>query len=209
MKSGIALTNSFATKLGHIWRKYEQQLHTHPLRTQMITTGGIYLLGDTCAQQIEGTKLNQLNKNRLKNTWAYATFYEGPSGHYWYLVLDLITRKMLQPSSIAFIGAKIFADTVIMGPVHVAMFFTSMKIGEGGGWKEVKQKLYDDFWPTFTAECCFWIPFQTLNFWKIPVRHQLLAVNLGVLFESIFLCWAQSQSNWWMKVKTNVYDALK
>eukprot|EP01024_Parvocaulis_polyphysoides_P073242 TRINITY_DN9413_c0_g1_i1.p2 TRINITY_DN9413_c0_g1~~TRINITY_DN9413_c0_g1_i1.p2 ORF type:complete len:234 (-),score=31.25 TRINITY_DN9413_c0_g1_i1:373-996(-) len=202
MKGKIAITTSFSKKLGQIWRRYEQQLQQQPLRTQMLTTGCIYIIGDTCAQQIEQKK--ELDKKRVLYTWAYATFFEGPVGHYWYLVLDLCTTRILPPSSIQFIGAKILADTFLMGPFHVACFFAAMKIGEGGGLADVRKKLEVDFWQTFVAECGFWIPFQTLNFWKVPVRHQLLAVNLAVLFESTFLCWAKSQEDWWKTLKQNL-----
>lgn len=34
-----------------------------------------------------------------------------------------------------------------------------------------------DFLPTFAAELAVWPLFQTFNFTRIPVEHQLLAVN--------------------------------
>ena len=39
------------------------------------------------------------------------------------------------------------------------------------------------------AELAFWPAFQAFNFWKVPVRHQLLAVNFGCLLDATFLCW--------------------
>ena len=39
------------------------------------------------------------------------------------------------------------------------------------------------------AECCIWPMYQTLNFARVPVQHQLLVCNLGSLLDSRFLCW--------------------
>ena len=39
------------------------------------------------------------------------------------------------------------------------------------------------------AECCIWPFYQTFNFARVPVQHQLLVCNLGSLLDSTFLCW--------------------
>ena len=62
--------------------------------------------------------------------------------------------------------------------------------------QDVKQKLRNDFWSAYLAELAFWPAFQAVNFWKVPVRHQLLAVNLACLVDATFLCWcAPAASN--------------
>eukprot|EP01025_Chloroclados_australasicus_P069492 TRINITY_DN9816_c0_g3_i2.p1 TRINITY_DN9816_c0_g3~~TRINITY_DN9816_c0_g3_i2.p1 ORF type:complete len:208 (-),score=9.79 TRINITY_DN9816_c0_g3_i2:238-861(-) len=202
---GLAAT--FSTQFARIWRRYELQLQKHPLRTQMMTTGCIYMFGDTVAQNLE--QQQSLNKQRLTRTVIYASCVEAPMGHYWYHYLDVFLTKKFLSGSFQLIGSKLLADTLLMGPVHVALFFAFMKFGEGGGFKEIKDKLSVDFVPTFTAECGFWIPYQTINFWQIPVRHQLLFVNMGVLIESIFLCWAQSQQDWWSTAKEWVQQNMQ
>ncbi len=55
--------------------------------------------------------------------------------------------------------------------------------------QDVKAKCKRDFLSAYAAELVFWPTFQALNFWKIPVRHQLLAVNLACLLDATFLCW--------------------
>ena len=55
--------------------------------------------------------------------------------------------------------------------------------------QDVKAKCKRDFWSAYAAELLFWPAFQAVNFWKIPVRHQLLAVNLACLLDATFLCW--------------------
>ena len=58
-----------------------------------------------------------------------------------------------------------------------------------GFWQAIKRKVQQDFWSTYLAELAVWPGFQTLNFWKVPVQHQLLVVNLASLIDSTFLCW--------------------
>lgn len=55
--------------------------------------------------------------------------------------------------------------------------------------QDVKDKLRSDFLSAYVAELAFWPAFQAVNFWKVPVRHQLLAVNLACLVDATFLCW--------------------
>lgn len=37
---------------------------------------------------------------------------------------------------------------------------------------------------------------QAVNFTKIPVEHQLLAVNCATLLDAMFLSWARAQDDW-------------
>ena len=53
-------------------------------------------------------------------------------GHAWYLGLDRAARALFRPSSAAFVGSKVLADTVLFGPVHTAGFFALTVLGEGG-----------------------------------------------------------------------------
>ncbi len=61
--------------------------------------------------------------------------------------------------------------------------------------KDVKQKCKRDFWSAYAAELVFWPAFQAVNFWKVPLRHQLLAVNLACLLDATFLCWCAFSSS--------------
>lgn len=54
-----------------------------------------------------------------------------------------------------------------------------------------------DFLPSLAAEVCVWPFFQALSFWKIPVKHQLLAVNMFAVFDAAFLSWARNSDDWY------------
>lgn len=55
--------------------------------------------------------------------------------------------------------------------------------------QDVKEKIQQDFLSTYVAELAIWPAYQTFNFAKVPVRHQLLFVNSGCLIDATFLCW--------------------
>ena len=50
--------------------------------------------------------------------------------------------------------------------------------------QDVKEKCKRDFLSAYAAELVFWPAFQAVNFWKVPVRHQLLAVNTACLLDA-------------------------
>jgi hypothetical protein len=82
----------------------------------------------------------------------------GPFGHFWYQKLDKVVSSCLQPSTAAFVAAKVqqhctpplalvlhakgtkissvqvAADTFIYTPMNVGLFFALMTVVEGGRW---------------------------------------------------------------------------
>ena len=82
----------------------------------------------------------------------------GPFGHFWYQKLDKVVSSCLQPSTVAFVAAKVqqhctlplalvlhakgtkiisvqvAADTFIYTPLNVGLFFALMTVVEGGRW---------------------------------------------------------------------------
>lgn len=57
-----------------------------------------------------------------------------------------------------------------------------------------------DFLSTYSAELVFWPAVQTLNFSKVPVRHQLLVVNTFSLLDAAFISWVGHQEDWFGKI---------
>jgi protein Mpv17 len=177
------------------WVAYERILHRFPVRTQAVTTGILWTLGDALAQKkVEGKAV--MDKRRLVATAAYATAVVGPIGHGWYTGLDWFARKHFAPRTFAFVAAKVALDEIVFTPVHIAAFFTFLTAVEGGSWEDIKAKLRQDYISTLLTEMVIWPGFQALNFWKVPLKHQLLLANSATVADSTFLCWARSQDNW-------------
>lgn len=120
----------------------------------------------------------------------------GPIGHAWYKWLDAFTSSRLTRGTLAFVAAKVFLDEVVFGPVHVAGYFGAVTLAEGGTLTDAVDKIKADFVSAYSAELAFWPAFQAINFCKVPVRHQLLAVNAACLLDATFLCWVSANDDW-------------
>ena len=138
-----------------------------------------------------------LATRHLAASALYGAAVVGPLGHAWYRWLDAFVSARFVRGSAKFVVSKVLLDEVVFGPVHVAGFFaTVVVVAEGGGLPEIAKKVKRDFVSTYAAEFAFWPAFQAVNFWRVPVRHQLLAVNLACLLDATFLCWASAHDDW-------------
>ena len=121
----------------------------------------------------------------------------GPVGHYWYIGLDWFCASVFLTGSKRFLAAKILLDSVLLTPVYVLAFYAwGAIVMDGTGWKGFTDKVVSDFFPTLVAESSFWPLFQLFNFTRIPLEHQLLAVNLAMIFDASFLSWTRAQNDW-------------
>lgn len=177
-----------------VWRGYEHSLRTRPLQTQMVTSTVLWGLGDLFAQRIDGKHSH--NKTRTLSTAAYGATVIGPIGHYFYMGMDQVVTRYFKIGTFGFVLAKVLGDELLFGPVHVGGYFAWMTLAEGGSLQDVKHRIQQDFIPTFMAECLYWPFIQGFNFWKVPVKHQLLVVNTACLADSTFLSWAKAQDDW-------------
>ena len=155
--------------------------------------------GGAAAAKQQGDDVPFLNlaTRHLAASALYGAAVVGPLGHAWYRWLDAFVSARFLRGSARFVASKVLLDEVVFGPVHVAGFFaTVVVVAEGGGLPEIAAKVRRDFASTYAAELAFWPAFQAVNFWRVPVRHQLLAVNLACLLDATFLCWASAHDDW-------------
>jgi hypothetical protein len=74
-------------------------------------------------------------------------------------------------------------------------FFGLLGIAAGETSAVIGERFRDKFWPTLMAESVAWPAVQGLNFWKVPVQHQLLVVNVVSLADCTFLSWVKHQQD--------------
>jgi protein Mpv17 len=108
-----------------------------------------------------------------------------------YVYLDKFALSVAPKGSATFLTAKVVADCLVFGPIHIAAFFTALTLSEGGNIKDVKAKLHADGLPTLAAELTVWPVIQVFNFAKVPLQYQLLVVNGVTIFDATFMSWAQ------------------
>jgi protein Mpv17 len=186
--------------LRRLWGAYERALGVAPVLTQAASSACIWGLGDMAAQRVQnrdGQRRGEAvawDARQTVNTVGYGGLFVGPCGHFWYQGLDKTARRLFPGGVLTCLGFKIAADTLVFGSMHIAAMFAFMELQRQGGslWTAVR-KIEQDFLPVFVAECAFWPPFQAVNFMKVPVQHQLLAVNIACLLDAAFLNWAKNQ----------------
>ncbi|KAF8393373.1 hypothetical protein HHK36_021616 [Tetracentron sinense] len=206
-------------------------LAVHPVKTQIISSGFIWGVGDIAAQTISHCTLNKhpqnsaadeefkINWKRVATTSMLGFGFVGPVGHFWILTekggnilkkpvgrnhffirkrnalgLDhfIRLRLQLQPNSVRFVAAKVAIDEIISGPLDL---FTYMGFSTGKNAAQVKEDVKRDFLPALILEGGVWPIVQVANFRFIPVRYQLLYVNVFCLLDSAFLSWFEQQQD--------------
>lgn len=179
------------------------------MKTQMISSGLIWGVGDIAAQTITFSTANRrrkvserdkelkINWKRVAATSLFGFGFVGPVGHFWYEGLDRIirTRFKMQPNSFRFVATKVALDGVIFGPLDLLVFFSYMGFSNGKSIPQIKEDVKRDFLPALVMEGGIWPLLQVANFRYVPVRYQLLYVNFFCLLDSCFLSWIEQQED--------------
>ncbi|KAI1467655.1 Mpv17/PMP22 family protein [Daldinia caldariorum] len=112
---------------------------------------------------------------RLTRFMAYG-FVMAPLQYKWF---SFLSRAFPITKTSAFAPAmkRVILDQLIFAPFGIACFFTTMTLAEGGGRREVAQKLRDMYIPTLKANYMVWPAVQVINFRLMPVQFQLPFVS--------------------------------
>jgi len=132
---------------------------------------------------------------RVAITSSFGFAFVGPVGHYWYEYLDRFIRRRFQPNTFKFVASKVAADGFLFGPLDLLLFFSYVGLGQGRSVEQVKEDVKRDFIPALVLGGMIWPAVQIANFRFIPVRYQLLYVNLFCLLDSCFLSWIEQQGD--------------
>uniref|UniRef100_A0A6N2NHF2 Uncharacterized protein n=1 Tax=Salix viminalis TaxID=40686 RepID=A0A6N2NHF2_SALVM len=183
-----------------LWKWYQNCLTVHPVKTQMISSGVIWGLGDIAAQSIthytaeRNRQIKEVEK-KLKISWKRVATTSLFGFAYESLDRFIRSRLVLRPNSLRFVGAKVALDGIIFGPLDLFVFFSYMGFASGKSVPQIKEDLKRDFVPALILEGGIWPIVQVANFRFIPVRYQLLYVNFFCLLDSCFLSWLEQQED--------------
>lgn len=195
--------------MSRLWKWYQKCLEVHPVKTQVISSGILWGLGDIGAQAVTHSTLKDKHRNphenkefkinwqRVGTTSMFGFAFVGPVGHYWYEYLDRLIRLrlQLQPKTLKFVAAKVASDGLLFGPLDLLIFFSYMGFASGKTAEQVKEDVKRDFLPSLVIGGGIWPVVQIANFRYVPVRYQLLYVNFFCLLDSCFLSWIEQQGD--------------
>ncbi|KAI9634063.1 uncharacterized protein MKK02DRAFT_38734 [Dioszegia hungarica] len=178
--SAPTIRASFPVRL---WHRYTTALREKPIRTRMISSGVLYVVGDLTAQlgiedkrmfaraEVEDTE-GRYDIQRTMRMTAYGMLVFAPLGHIWLNALERVK----------------FAS-------KVSMFPTVQGALEGRRPAEIKRKVEMVWWPTYSKAVCVFGPTQIVNFSLVPVHLRMLALQSVGLCWNIFLSWSNNLNN--------------
>ncbi|OAY54285.1 PXMP2/4 family protein 2 isoform X3 [Manihot esculenta] len=150
-----------------------------------------------CFKWQDDEKGVKINWKRVATTSLFGFGFVGPVGHFWYEGLDqfIRSRLLLRPNTLRFVTTKVAIDGLLFGPLDLLIFFTYMGFSTGKSVPQIKEDLKRDFLPALILEGGLWPVVQAVNFRFLPVRYQLLYVNIFCLLDSCFLSWIEQQED--------------
>lgn len=190
---------------------YEGLLQKHPKKTNSVTTGTLFGLGDVIAQlgfpqKGPDGKRGKYDYARTARSVIYGSLVFSFIGDKWFKFLN---NKVVLPNTpnshwtnIAF---KVGFDQMTFAPSVIPFYFGCLTLMEGKTLKDAEKKIQDRWWDTLRANWAVWPAFQCINFAFVPVQHRLLAVNTIAIFWNTYLSYKNSLSTS-AENKTPVYS---
>ncbi|GHJ87371.1 hypothetical protein NliqN6_3773 [Naganishia liquefaciens] len=195
----------------HLWSRYNVLLRVHPLKTRMITSGTLFVIGDMISQHVieerpfgpgvwsdEKHATAAEDRQAEGHVWVrtarlafYGTFIFAPLSHNW---LRLLERVKLH-SKMSTVLAKVALDVSVWGAFIVGVFWTSNGILEGKSPSEIQDKVSAAYLPSWCKSILVFGPSQLFNFSVIPVPHRMLFTQCVGLGWNTFLSFANNRSN--------------
>ncbi|GIL91203.1 hypothetical protein Vretifemale_18896 [Volvox reticuliferus] len=146
------------------------------------------------AQRIENRGRGGIDARRVALTAAFGGAVIGPAGHGWYLMLERLVMRLGLACSLKSMLLKVAADNLLYSPCYVLAFFAYGCMAIDGLSPAIfAEKMREEFMPTMLAEALLWPPYMAFVFSRVPVKHQLLAVNVATLFDVCFLSWVRTK----------------
>ncbi|GFR47712.1 hypothetical protein Agub_g9466, partial [Astrephomene gubernaculifera] len=196
MAAAVTIRGPGFNPFGRVWAAYERSLRRRPLLTQAVSTAALWGLGDCMAQRIETRGRGGVDARRAALTAAFGGIVIGPAGHFWYILLERLVLRMGLVSATKSMLVKVALDNLIYNPCYVLSFFAyGCLVIDRLSLPEFADQLREQFMPTMLAEAAVWPPYMAAVFSRVPVQHQLLAVNVATLFDVCFLSWMRTNSS--------------
>jgi len=192
-------------------RIYQRSFESHPHYTLAITSGTLNALGDVVAHSVQlltnpqETEYNQFTYDSAR-TIRFFIFGVGmgPLVGRWNTFLERrFPLKVARPSrpaggsrvSIASLTKRVSSDQLLMAPIGLAIFLTSMGVMEGRDTQHIRGKFKDIYGQAIIANWQVWPLAQLINFRFMPLAYRVPFQSTCGVFWTLYLSLLNSVEN--------------
>ena len=186
---------------------YSHKLDTHPILTKCISAGIISGLGNLGAQRLMHSQLpNQSSEDGSDQCETISTFqvdynsmgrfmflnvvFVAPVLHFWYIAL----ARAIPGTQLTPVLKRVFYDEFVFTPVYVPTLMAILWTLEGVEPKHLPRMIREEWLTIMIFDWSVYIPVQFVNFRFVPVKFQVLVINLVGVGWNCFVSWrAQGQ----------------
>ncbi|EMD41716.1 hypothetical protein CERSUDRAFT_90289 [Gelatoporia subvermispora B] len=200
-------------------RAYQQSFESHPYGTLALTNGVLNAAGDAVAQVVEKMTFLQDDDHRrprydIPRTLRFFTFGVGmgPIIGRWNFFLEKHFPLRFRGSSsgaprvsIPALTKRVAADQIVMAPIGLALFISSMGMMEGRDAPHIRGKFKDMYTPALITNWQVWPVVQFINFRYMPLPYRVpFQSTVGVAW-TLYLSILNSKED----QKQDHHDALR
>jgi len=173
---------AFRKSLAVKW--YLRALERHPTATMCLTTATLHAGGDVIAQKIIEKREN-LELIRTGRFFLIGLAWDGPLLSWWYRALSRVFPRASASTTVL----KVALDQGAFIPGMLASFLVLNAALKGLDKREIKEILTRDYFQLLLANYQLWPLAMALNFYLMPVKHQVLFTNSVSLAWNTYLSW--------------------
>ncbi|KAI0034918.1 hypothetical protein K488DRAFT_44336 [Vararia minispora EC-137] len=186
-------------------RAYRHSFETHPNLTLAAAGATLTAIGDAVAQTTQSFLEEDKNKHtrsydfpRTIRFFCYGAVISPIVGR-WnkFLEVRFPLRSANTPGRTSFraVAKRVATDQIVMAPVGLAIFFSSMGVMEGRDRDHIVRKFRDLYVPALEANWKVWPLAQLLNFSVIPLPYRVPFSQSCGVFWTLYLSLINSQEN--------------
>jgi Mpv17 / PMP22 family len=199
----IAVLISLILLLPIISRSFPYGTSTHSVTTKCISAGLISSLGNVLAQKIthfqkeeekekaEEGKPFQVDLAQVSRFALLNMAFVAPVLHHWYNFIN----RAVPGTSIARVLQRTFWDEFVFSPVYVPIFLGMLWKLEGSSNENIWKMTKSEVPSIIVAEWITWVPTMLVTFRYVPIKFQVLVINVvGVVWQT-FLAYMASNAH--------------
>ena len=171
---------------------YSHKLDTNPILTKCVSAGLISGLGQLISQRImydpESGKEFRVDWYQTGRFMVLNVIFVAPVLHFWYTWLD----KAIPGTQIIPVVKRVFFDEFVFTPVYIPVLMGLLWGMEGNAPAKIPKMIGEEFWNIMIFDWCVYVPVQLVNFRYVPVKYQVLVINVCGVGWNTFVSWRAS-----------------